>query len=164
MAKDRDEDDKIVEIIRRWKLFTAADADGSGGIDINGLQSMGQSMGQILTDKEAGEIMTGIDLKEIAAVLRAAGAAEAADDDAGGEAAADDDAGGEAADDDAGGEAADDNAGGEAADDSEGKAQEGGGMFPPLPVLAPSSPSLVQTGSQPVQSACPSLPTTIPYS
>ena len=49
-------------------------------------------------------------------------------------------------------------------DYSEGKAQEGGGMFPPLPVLAPSSPSLVQTGSQPVQSACPSLPTTIPYS
>ena len=124
MAKDRDEDDKIVEIIRRWKLFTAADADGSGGIDINGLQSMGQSMGQILTDKEAGEIMTGIDLKEIAAVLRAAGAAEAADDDAGGE----------------------------AADDIEGKAQEGGGpgMFPPLPVLAPSSPSLAQTLSQPV--------------
>ena len=52
---------------------------------------------------------------------------------------------------DGGGEAADD-AGGEAADDSEGKAQEGGGpgMFPPLPVLAPSSPSLAQTLSQPV--------------
>ena len=37
-------------------------------------------------------------------------------------------------------------------DYSEGKAQEGGdpGMFPPLPVLAPSSPSLAQTLSQPV--------------
>ena len=38
-----------------------------------------------------------------------------------------------------------DDAGGEAAD----------GMFPPLPVLAPSSPSLAKTGSQPVQSAWP---------
>ena len=42
-------------------LFTAADADGSGGIDINELQSMAAKNGEILTDEEAGEIMAGID-------------------------------------------------------------------------------------------------------
>jgi Ca2+-binding EF-hand superfamily protein/mannose-6-phosphate isomerase-like protein (cupin superfamily) len=42
-------------------LFTAADADGSGGIDIDELQSMAAKNGEILTDEEAGEIMAGID-------------------------------------------------------------------------------------------------------
>ena len=46
---------------------------------------------------------------------------------------------------------------------SEGKAQEGGGpgMFPPLPVLTPSSPCLAQTLSSPVSSACSS--STLPF-
>ena len=43
-------------------LFTAVDADGSGGIDIAELQSMAVGNGETLTDAEAADIMAALDI------------------------------------------------------------------------------------------------------
>jgi CRP-like cAMP-binding protein len=51
----------LEEIKSRDNLFTTADADGSGGIDIAELQNMAARNGTVLTSDEAGEIMAGID-------------------------------------------------------------------------------------------------------